>query len=101
MAVSYLSKHGFEILERNYRHGRGEIDIICLYKNELLVFVEVKLRKDVGYGMPEEFVSNAQQRMVISTAEDYIFAVNWKKDIRFDIIAIHENKIEHIEDAFY
>lgn len=101
LAVSYLKKKGFEILERNYRHRRGEIDIIALEANNLLVFIEVKLRKDVGFGQPETFVSNAQKRMVVDTAEEYIFAINWQKDIRFDIIAIHQEQLEHIKDAFY
>lgn len=101
LAVSYLQKKGFEILERNYRHRKGEIDIIGMINNELLVFVEVKLRKDVGYGDPETFVTRRQERQVIDTAEEYIYGINWHKDIRFDIIAIHGEQLEHIEDAFY
>jgi len=100
LAVSFLQKLGYEIVERNYRHRKGEIDIIAI-DGKLLVFVEVKLRKDIGFGQPESFVSNAQKRMVIDTAEEYIFAINWKKDIRFDIIAIHGEQLEHIKDAFY
>ena len=102
LAVSYLRNKGFEIVERNYRHGRGEIDIIGIWQNELLVFFEVKLRKRDDYGEPEEFVSKAQERSIIDAAEEYIFGINWMKDIRFDIISIkHGEGIEHIEDAFY
>lgn len=101
LAVSYLEGKGFEVLERNYRHRKGEIDVIALYKNVLLVFVEVKLRKDAAYGMPEMFVSATQQRGVIEAADAYIHAINWQKDIRFDIIAISGNEVYHIEDAFY
>ena len=88
LAVSYLRKKGFEIVERNYRFRKGEIDLITLLNNEVLVFVEVKLRKGDAYGDPETFVSRKQERLIIQAAEDYIFAINWQKDIRFDIISI-------------
>ncbi|MEP0365451.1 MAG: YraN family protein [Cyclobacteriaceae bacterium] len=101
LAVSFLEEKGFEILERNYRHGHGEIDMIGLLKNELLVFFEVKIRKSDTYGEPETFVSYAQQKLIIKTAEHYIYAINWHKDIRFDIISIQGKNIYHIEDAFY
>ncbi len=101
LAVSFLEKKGFEITERNYRYGRGEIDLIGILENKLLVFVEVKLRKGNAYGEPETFVSNAQQKLIIKAAENYLFAINWKKDIRFDIISITRDEILHIEDAFY
>lgn len=101
LAVSYLKKKGFEIVERNFRHSHGEIDIIGMIKNELLIFVEVKSRKGNSYGEPETFVSSAQQKQIISTAEHYIYAINWMKDIRFDIISIIGEKVVHIEDAFY
>ncbi|MFH6983177.1 YraN family protein [Marinoscillum luteum] len=101
LAVSYLRKKGFEIVERNYRFRKGEIDLITLLNNEVLVFVEVKLRKGDAYGDPETFVSRKQERLIIQAAEDYIFAINWQKDIRFDIISITGSRVEHIEDAFY
>ena len=101
-AVTHLEKEGFEILERNYRHKRGEIDIIALLENKLLVFIEVKLRSRIDFGHPEDFVTNAQERLIINGAEDYVFAINWHKDIRFDIMAVDPNgEIEHFEDAFY
>ncbi|REE01597.1 YraN family protein [Marinoscillum furvescens] len=101
LAVSYLRRKGFEIIERNYRHRRGEIDLIGLWDNTILVFFEVKLRKDTNYGDPETFVSRRQIKQIIDTAEEYIYGINWHKDIRFDIIAIGNGQIEHIEDAFY
>lgn len=101
LAVSFLEEKGFEIIERNYRYKRGEIDIIAMFENVLLVFIEVKIRKNDDFGSPETFVSNKQQRLIISGAEDYVYAINWHKDIRFDIITITNDQIEHIEDAFY
>lgn len=102
LAVSYLRNKGFEIVERNFRHRKGEIDVIGIWNNELLVFFEVKLRKRDDYGEPEEFVSRAQERSIIDTAEEYIYGINWMKDIRFDIISIKDGEgIQHIEDAFH
>jgi putative endonuclease len=103
LARKYLESNGFEVLESNYRYLRGEIDLITLWQNELLVFVEVKARSNLDFGDPESFVSPGQERLILQAAEEYIFAINWKKDIRFDIIAIDLNteKLEHFPDAFY
>lgn len=101
LAVSFLQKRGFEILERNYRNRKGEIDVIALLKNELLVFIEVKYRSQVDYGHPEAFVSKRQADIIVHTAEEYIYSINWKRDIRFDIISIFKGQISHIQDAFY
>lgn len=99
-AMKYLIKNRYEIIEQNYRHRRGEIDIICL-KNNTLIFIEVKKRKNNLYGYPEDFVSKAQKKMIMDTADHYIYATNWQKNIRYDIIAITGEELYHIEDAFY
>ena len=99
-AITHLESLGFEILERNYRYKRAEIDVIAM-KSSLLVFIEVKKRKNNKYGHPEEFVSDRQKKLIISAADDYIHAINWTKNIRYDIIAITDNQLEHFEDAFY
>lgn len=100
-ACKYLEKIGFEILERNYREGYGEIDIIGLMKNSLLVFFEVKFRKSNQFGYPEEFVSVHQQEKIIDTAEIYIHGINWTEEIRFDVLAVDGNyQIFHFEGAF-
>jgi putative endonuclease len=103
-AAHYLSQKGFEILDRNYRFKRSEIDIICL-KNDLMVFVEVKTRTSNFFGYPETFVSENQQRSILLAANEYIEAKNWKGGLRFDIIAILEKQgramVEHFKDAFY
>ena len=103
LAREYLIREGYEILESNYRFMKGEIDLIALNGNNLLVFVEVKLRKSHDFGHPETFVLPGQELWIMRAAEDYIFSINWKKDIRFDIIAILEKSGEllHIRDAFY
>lgn len=99
-AAEYLEKKGWQILARNYRHKRGELDIIGLDK-EVLVFVEVKFRKSNDFGFPENFVNEHKIGMLRKTALEYILKENWEKDIRFDIVAITgEGDPEHFEDAF-
>ncbi len=103
VAAEILKKTGYEILERNYRYKRSEIDMICL-KDNLLVFVEVKALNSNRFGHPEERVNEYKIQKVMEAAEDYIYAINWQNDIRFDILSIdlknHANYL-HIEDAFY
>ncbi len=97
-----MESEGYEILERNYRHSRSELDLIALWKNDLLVFVEVKLRTRKDFGEAESFVSDNQQEKIREAAEDYILEINWHKDIRFDIVTIDESdRLEHLKDAFY
>lgn len=102
-ACNYLSKKGYEIVEKNYRFKRAEIDII-VKKEKLLVFVEVKTRKNNDFGFPEEFVSNKKIELFGIASEEYVNVINWKGNIRFDILALttQDNifEVEHLEDAF-
>ena len=104
LASRYLESKGYQIRERNFRFGRNEIDIIA-QKDGILIFIEVKLRTSSNFGFPEEMLKEAQKERIISAAQEYIFEIDWEQDIRFDIIAILQNKsifeIEHFEDAFY
>ena len=104
MAAEVLIQKGYLIRERNYRYKRSEIDIIA-EKDGILVFIEVKTRKSIRFGFPEEFVSEKKAEMVITAAEQYIYETEWKKDIRFDIVSIVMNEngseIQHFEDAFF
>lgn len=101
LAIEYYLQKGYQLITRNYRYRRGEIDLI-FEKSKCLVFVEVKLRKHLTFGHPEEFVTNNQQRSIINTADHYLQEPQWEGNIRFDIIAINaQMEITHFEDAFY
>lgn len=101
IAAEFLTQKGFEILLRNYRHKRSEIDIISSM-DSILVFIEVKYRSNNQYGYPEDFVSDNQKKSILTAAEEYILTQKWEGLIRFDIIAIDaSNHITHFEDAFY
>ena len=102
-AGHYLRANGYEILETNWRSGRAEIDIIAR-KDNLLVFIEVKTRKNNDFGYPESFVSTAQQERIHFAAEEYLDRLKWNGLTSFDILAItsqkDEQNLEHFEDAF-
>ena len=103
-AAAYLKSEGYEILARNHRYKKSEIDLIC-QKDGLLIFVEVKIRSGRNFGEPETFVSHSQQSAITRAADAYVLDTDWPGDIRFDIIAIVKNKGEeelvHLKDAFY
>ncbi len=102
-AVKYLQQKGYTLLEKNYRYQRAEIDII-VQKENILVFVEVKARKNNHFGNPEQFVNKKKQALLLSASVQYMIEKKWQQDIRFDIIAIlnpQQMHILHLEDAFY
>jgi len=102
LAADFLVNRGFDILERNYRYKRAEIDIIG-QKDNLLVFFEVKYRKNNSFGNPEDFVTGRKIELIQMASENYIEEIQWKGNIRFDIIGILKkspSEIEHFEDAF-
>lgn len=106
LALEYLEKKGWRIAERNWRAGRGEIDIIAWAAENLLVFVEVKTRSSDDFGGPEDAVGSKKQNLLARTAGAYMESIGYEWIIRFDIIAIlfHHGKlleIRHIEDAFF
>ena len=103
-AADYLEKLGHIILEKNYRNGRIEIDLISL-KDGILVFTEVKTRTGTGFGMPEEAVNIKKRSSILKAAEQYILEQNRTEDIRFDVLALQQRKdggyeITLFEDAF-
>ena len=104
-AKRHLRRLGLKFLVANYRSHRGEIDLV-FRDGECLVFVEVKTRSSVDYGLPEDFVNTKKERQLEYAANEYIEDSNYQGEIRFDIIAIvfenkHIYKINHIEDAFW
>lgn len=102
---NYLELHGYEVMDENWCFGKAEIDLI-VYKDKQIIFVEVKTRSGNGFGEPEEFVNAAKQMHMAAAATEYIHLMDFKGEIRFDIIAILINKkgdynLRHIEDAFW
>lgn len=105
LAISFLEEKGYEIMERNYRFQKAEIDIITKVENTLVV-VEVKTRTSTYFGLPQDFIKPAKIKLLVKAINHYVETKNLDFSIRFDIIAIHKNEqgdfeIEHIENAFY
>lgn len=105
LAISFLKENGYEILETGYRFKRAEIDIICK-KDNFLIFTEVKTRKSYKFGYPESAVTPRKQMLYSDAANDYIHQIQWKGELRYDIISILMKygiveEIHHIKDAFW
>lgn len=106
IAVDLLLSKGYTIAARNFRAGKGEIDIIAWQNNKLLVFIEVKTRTDDRFGGPEEAVTVKKQKLLARTAGAYMESIGYDWAVRFDVIAVlmHHDKvleIRHHEDAFF
>ena len=104
LAVDYLQKNGYEILDTNWRFQKAEVDIIAQKENVLAV-VEVKTRSSLDFGLPQDFVKPKKIQLLVKAINEYVVNNDLEVTVRFDIIAIHKNKevfdIEHIEEAFY
>lgn len=103
LAEKHLHAKGFRIVERNYRTGKLEIDIVAEH-HEKLIIVEVKTRNTAEIGEPWRAVTKKKQRQLIKAANSYIHSRDVHAETRFDIVSIVHNSyrtnIEHIEDAF-
>lgn len=104
VAAEYLRRKGYRVIEENYRTRRGEIDLICEQKGSI-IFVEVKTRKSLYFGHPEEAVDSRKRKKVVEIALNYLAEknLNGKVDCRFDVVAItlkDSRIVSHIVDAF-
>ena len=107
LSARYLKKKGYKILACNYISRFGEIDIIAR-KKDIVAFVEVKLRKNAGYGQGREFVGYQKQARIRATAELWLCENDQGLQPRFDVIEIYAPQgldtrtpqIEHLIDAF-
>ncbi len=99
-AVDFLQRHGYRIVERNYRCKIGELDIIAR-DGETLVFVEVRSRRTNIYGSALEAVGPRKQRKVSRVAMQYL---SWRRPrfdtARFDVVAITGPEIVLVKDAW-
>lgn len=86
-AAAYLEKHGLQILARNYRTSKGELDIIAR-DGDALVFIEVKTRKNLDFGYPEEAVTPTKIGHLLEAAESYLLGHLEEQSWRLDVIAI-------------
>ena len=104
LATDFLVKKGYNIIERNYRFEKAEVDIIAKQKGTLAI-IEVKTRSSIDFGNPQDFVKPSQIKRLVKAVNEYVNDNDLNVDVRFDIIAIIKDgnhyKIEHLENAFY
>lgn len=108
LALRYLMHKGYTPVERNYRTPYGEIDLIVC-DERTLIFVEVKLRRGMGFGDPLEAVTPRKQAKIRLVAQQYLAEkgpdfVDGFDEVRFDAVGILREagtpKVRHVEDAF-
>ncbi|QTD39230.1 YraN family protein [Polaribacter batillariae] len=103
LAIDFLIKNDYKILEKNYRYLKAEVDIIA-QKGAFLIGVEVKTRSSDYFGDPQDFITPKKIKLLVSAIDYYVVQKDLDVEVRFDIIAILINKkvskLEHIEDAF-
>ena len=88
IAVELLKENGYKIIERNFSGKFGEIDIVA-QDGPTLVFVEVKTRKDLRYGMPQEAVTKSKLYKIKKTAEYYsLLHPELPKKLRIDVVGL-------------
>jgi len=104
LAVSYLRKKGYKIIERNFRKGYGEIDIVAVHENTL-VFIEVKTRTSNSFGSPLEAITYWKLKSLIKTAQYYkMIHPKLPDSLRIDAISVTlssnntQGNIEHIKN---
>lgn len=104
VAAEYLRQKGYVIVERDWKSGHRDLDIIAL-DGDTVVFVEVKTRRNRLFTEPVEAVNYQKIRNLQQAANHYIHYRRIDREIRFDIISVvgtigSQPDIEHIEDAF-
>ena len=103
-AAFYLISKGFSIIERNWRTKGGEIDIIA-YKNDILVFVEVKTLPNGTMDMIQRELNYQKRQRIIKTSKRFLLNHRQYSNsyVRFDVIVIDMPGLEpvyHVENAF-
>jgi len=105
MALRYLEQHGLQLVTRNFRCTRGEIDLI-MRQGENLVFVEVRARRNDSFGSGADSVGTRKQAKLNAAASIYLqqHASQANCPCRFDVIAISfasdPPQLDWIPDAF-
>jgi putative endonuclease len=104
-AEQYLAQRGYQVIGRNIRTAYGELDLVCR-QGDLLVFVEVKTRRNQALGFPEAAITSKKREHLLHSAQDYIeknllTPGNWRIDI-ISIIGyprLGEPEIVHFDNA--
>lgn len=101
IAAEALEKNGYQIIQHNYHCRYGEIDLIA-EQGELVVFVEVKLRKNDRFSLAREAVGPAKRQKLRFAAQCWLAERDDDRPARFDVVEVYtqDGRIVHIENAF-
>jgi putative endonuclease len=104
VAADYLERHGYEIVDRNYRCKAGEIDIVARHR-DTIVFCEVKTRRTDRWGEPSEAVHHRKQARLRRLAAAWLATHRVSSTcVRFDVVSIVGGRaspeVDHLVDAF-
>ena len=103
-AARFLVKRGLSVLARNFRCRGGEIDLVCR-DGKAIVFIEVRLRRNPGFGGAGASITPTKQRRIILAAQHYLAAhARADSDCRFDCVlldGLSENNLDWVRDAFF
>jgi putative endonuclease len=101
-AAQYLASQGLKLVEQNYRSRFGEIDLI-MRDGEMLVFVEVRLRRNSGFGGAAASIDTRKQQRIIRTAQQYISGLARTPPCRFDAVLLGDaqgGQVQWLKNAF-
>lgn len=102
LAQQFLQNKGYNILAKNWRWQKAEVDIIAKEK-DIIVFVEVKARETDVFINPQEAVNKKKIKLLVLASEQFLLENEWDNEVRFDIITIlgkEKSTINHIQNAF-
>src|SRR5687768_12986717 len=100
-ASLFLQNQGLKPLARNWRNRYGEIDLIML-DNDDVVLVEVRSRRSTGYGDAIESVTHKKRAILLRTAEAWLcrYRKGPQPNVRYDVVGISGDKLEWVKNAF-
>lgn len=105
VAARYLQEHGLEVVDRNWRCGQGELDIVAR-DGPVLVFVEVKTRSSAQFGVPAEAVTRVKANRIRALAVAWLAGhPHAYAGLRFDVVSVMRSpagaaQVLHLQDAF-
>ena len=101
-AAQHLQQHGLKLLARNYRGRFGEIDLV-MQDGVVLVFVEVRLRRNADFGGAAASIDTRKQQRIIRTAQQYLATLAQLPQCRFDVVLMDDaqgGKVQWLKNAF-
>lgn len=104
VAAFFLERNGIRIIDRNWRHGHLELDLIGEQEGQI-IFVEVKTRGAKGFGGPEGAITAQKRKKLIKAAQAWLAAKQkWHYPCRFDVLCLVKSRdnftLEHYPNAF-